>query len=328
MTAKSYHGSRTRATTWVPRRVFYVLRHLQRTLTPGKAQPISNKQIKDAIRFGSEGEVSQIMRWLSGDQPTMGRWAYGCLDANPQQYRFITRERMPSGGYLVTLLATPERIERAAVRLPEIVQLSFFGDANDPPMIPRAPRSDAVQGGSFSHDPFDGADPRQHSAAKRRHMGDQHEDRSHESNSSSVGVSLQKYDWSGVATEGIDFLPIAALERAGVTPDIFQAAERKIVTRCEYDRQAQVRILIHSLLTNQPIYSVSEIAARTEEHRHDTAAAPTGRDGAGARRSSRTHSTRRSALQPEPNEERDAEFAAQLTEFDRIARERGILPSV
>lgn len=172
-----YHNKpRTRATTWVPRRCYYVLRHLQRTLEVGKAQPLSNKQIKDAIRFGSEGEVSQIMRWLSGEAPTMGRWAYGALNANPQQYRFITRERMPSGGYLVTLFPTPERIDAPQIALPQVVQLSFFGLENDPSMIPHAGQQNAPQGGSFSHDPFDVVDRGQQSAANRGSEGDQHEE--------------------------------------------------------------------------------------------------------------------------------------------------------
>jgi len=164
----SYHKSRTRATTWVPRRVYYVLRHLQRQLTPGQAQAISNKQIQLGVKFGSEGEVSQIMRWLSGEAPTMGRWAYGCLNANAQTYRFITRERLPSGGYSVTLLVTPERIDAPSVRLPEIIQLSFFGGENDPSMIPHGGQQDAAQGGSFFHDPSASTDPEQPKAADSR----------------------------------------------------------------------------------------------------------------------------------------------------------------
>lgn len=172
----SYQKPRTRATTWVPRRVYYVLRHLQRSLTAGTAQAISNKQIQIAVKFGSEGEVSQIMRWLAGETPTMGRWAAGYLQANAQTYRFITRERLPSGGYSVTLLGTPERIDAPVIRLPEIVQLSFFGADNDPSMIPHAGQQDAAQGGSFLHDPFSEADPQQSKAAHVGSAGDQHEE--------------------------------------------------------------------------------------------------------------------------------------------------------
>jgi hypothetical protein len=169
-----YHNkSRTRSTTWVPRRVFYVLRFLQKALTPGKAQAISNKQIQTAIHFGSEGEVSQIMRWLSGESPIMGRWAYGCLNANAQQYRFITRERMPSGGYLITLLTAPQRIDVPVLHLPEIVQLSFL---DDPSVIPHAGQQDAPGGGSFSHDPSCLPDPQQYSALNSRSQRDQHEE--------------------------------------------------------------------------------------------------------------------------------------------------------
>lgn len=164
--APVYHNKpRTRATTWVPRRVFYVLRHLQRTLAAGRPQALSNKQIQLGVKFGSEGEVSQIMRWLSGEAPTMGRWAYGPLQTNAQTYRFITRERLPSGGYSVTLLATPERIDAPRVAPPEIVQLSFFGAENDPPMIPQQGQQDASQGGSSLHDPSCDGDPRQQRAA-------------------------------------------------------------------------------------------------------------------------------------------------------------------
>ncbi len=168
--------SRTRASTWVPRRVYYVLRHLQRTLEVGKPKAISNKQIQTAIRFGSEGEVSQIMRWLSGEAPTMGHWAYGALQANAQQYRFIDRERMPSGGYRVTLLAIAERIDAPALHIPELVQLSFFETENDPSVIPHGAQPKAAQGGSFSHDPSDNADSWQPVALNARSQRDQHEE--------------------------------------------------------------------------------------------------------------------------------------------------------
>jgi hypothetical protein len=173
-----YHKkSRTRSTIYVPRRAFYVRRFLERTLTPGTPQAISNKQIQLGVRFGSEGEVSQIMRWLAGESPTMGRWAYGALQANAQTYRFITRERTPSGAYVITLLPTPERIDAPRLALPQVVQLSFFGDTNDPPVIPHAPQQDASEGGSFSHDPFDAGDLAQQSAADRGSQRDQHEER-------------------------------------------------------------------------------------------------------------------------------------------------------
>jgi hypothetical protein len=84
--------------------------------------------------------------------------------------------------------------------------------------------------------------------------------------SSSMRASGEKNDWSTATIVGLDFLPIAALEKAGVTPQIFQDADRRIITRREYDRPAQIRILIRSLLTHQPIYSASELAARSEEH--------------------------------------------------------------
>lgn len=166
-------NARTRATAWVPRRVYYVLRYLRRTLTPGKGHALSNKQIQTAIKFGSEGEVSQIMRWLAGELPTMGRWAYGCLNANPQQYRFIDRERMPSGGYLITLLARPQPLVAPPPRVPDLVQLSFL---DDPAVIPHAAHQDAAQGGSFFHDPSGDVDRRQQHAADRRSARDQHKE--------------------------------------------------------------------------------------------------------------------------------------------------------
>ena len=105
------HGSRrrTRPATWVPRRVYYVLAYLKRQLASGNPQAISNKRTQDAIRFGSEGEVSQIMRWLAGEAPTKGRWSYGVLNT-PQVYRFIVRElhdfvnRVEDGGGTLAVL--------------------------------------------------------------------------------------------------------------------------------------------------------------------------------------------------------------------------------
>lgn len=160
---------RTRPATWVPRRVYYVLAYLKRQLTPGKPQALSNYQIKEALRFGSEGEVSQIMRWLSGDLPTMGRWAYRVLNT-PQIYRFITRERMPSGGYALTLLAVPKRIDPPE---PEAVQLSFL---DDPSMIPLAAHQDAANEGSSTAMRVRRDDRRRQDAPERRRAGDHHEE--------------------------------------------------------------------------------------------------------------------------------------------------------
>jgi hypothetical protein len=136
------------------------------------------------------------------------------------------------------------------------------------------------------------------------------------------GALSQKNDWSEITISGAQWVPTQALERAGHTPESVRQADAKMRTRHEYTREEQIKILFQSLLHQQPIYSAADIAARTEEHDHATAAAPTGRDGAGARRSSRTHSARRSASDPEPNEERDREFAAMRAEFERIAAER------
>lgn len=140
---------RTRPATWIPRRAYYVYRYLRRVLTVGTPTAISNKQIQVALGFGSEGEISQIMRWLGGDVPLSGRWAYGALTA-PQIYRFIARERTPSGAYLITLLLTPTPIAAPPDPAPEGVQLSLW---DDPPMIPLAPLPDALGGGSSAHDP-------------------------------------------------------------------------------------------------------------------------------------------------------------------------------
>lgn len=190
--ASVYHNqSRTRAHTWVPRRVYYVLRFLKRQLTPGKAHAISNKQIQTAIKFGSEGEVSQIMRYLAGELPTMGRWAYGCLNANPQQYRFIDRARMPNGGYLITLLPTPLPIAPPPPALPQIVQLSFL---DDPSVIPQQALTDAAQGGSFFHDPSGQVDPQQQHAAQRRSQRDQHEEIHEESDQQEESAHTPLFD--------------------------------------------------------------------------------------------------------------------------------------
>lgn len=145
----------------------------------------------------------------------------------------------------------------------------------------------------------------------------QHEQQQH-------GALLQKNDWPQLTISGAQWVPVAALKKAGHTPESVKEADLKIQTRHEYTREEQIKILFQSLLRNQPIYSAAELAARTEGS-HGTVAASAGRDAAGTRRQPRTHSAPRSrTLRPEPNEERDAEFAAQLAEFDRIARERGV----
>jgi hypothetical protein len=164
----SHTQSRTRATTHKPRRAYYVFKYLERQLTPGKARAISNAQIKEALRFGSEGEISQIMRWLAGEQPTAGRWAYKALNQE-QVYRFIERERLPHGGYSITLLARPEPIAARAEPTPEVVQLSFL---DDPLMIPPAPQQDAARRGSFSDLPASRPDRAHCNAADRRSQGD------------------------------------------------------------------------------------------------------------------------------------------------------------
>lgn len=193
---------RTRATTWAPRRAYYVLRYLKRRLAPNKPQALSNKQIQTAIGFGSEGEVSQIMRWLSGEAPTLGRWAYDYLTA-PQAYRFIKRERTPSGGYLITLLATPKPIDQGAPDAPEVQQLTFW---DDPSMIPSAPRPDATEGGSFSHDPFGAADrphqERQNARSQGDHPKESHEDSDQEEESARAPLSEQTARRSAIYSGG------------------------------------------------------------------------------------------------------------------------------
>lgn len=263
-------SSRTRAATWVPRRIYYVLAYLKRQLAPSKPRPLSNYRIKEALGFGSEGEVSQIMRWLGGELPTKGRWSYGVLDT-PQTYRFIVRERMPSGGYLITLLAQPEQIDPP---IPEAVQLAFW---DDPSMIPLPAHQDAAnEGSSATMCPVSADRPRQ-DAAPHGSQRDQYKENVKESNKQQHGAHPQKNEWSAITIGGLDFLPIAALEKAGVTPQIFLDANRKILTRMEYNRPAQIRILIRSLLTHQPIYSAAELAAREEPHHERPArSAPTG----------------------------------------------------
>lgn len=267
--------SRTRAATWVPRRIWYVLAYLKRQLTPGTAQALSNARIKEALRWGSEGEVSQIMRWLAGEAPTKGRWSYGVLNT-PQVYRFITRERMPSGGYLITLLAVPELLTPPA---PKAVQLAFW---NDLPMIPPVPRQDAARRGSSTHMAPPRIDPPRQDAADQRSHGDHDKENVKESTNSNMRGRSEKYDWSQVTISGADFIPIRALETAGITPAMLQAADRTIATRVEYNRPAQIRILFQSLLSGQPLYSAAEIAARKAEIEGDARPARTAPDrGAG-----------------------------------------------
>jgi hypothetical protein len=70
---------------------------------------LSNAAICQGVSYGSEGEVSQILRWLAGELPTAGRWSHRYLDA-PQRLRYLHRERRPDGGYTTIVLAVPEPI--------------------------------------------------------------------------------------------------------------------------------------------------------------------------------------------------------------------------
>lgn len=107
-TSTPHHTRRTshRLQGPLPLRTYLVLKYLRSVLTPGRPASISNAVLAEAVGYGSEGEVSQIMRWLSGELPLSGRWAHRYLEA-PQQLRYIERERRPDGGYTTTLLATP-----------------------------------------------------------------------------------------------------------------------------------------------------------------------------------------------------------------------------
>ncbi len=104
--------SRRRRGGPLPTRIYIVLRWLGRVLVAGASGNLSNAAVTAAVGFGSEGEVSQILRWLAGELPTSGRWAHRYLD-QPQQLRYIRRERRPDGGYTTTLLATPEPLALA-----------------------------------------------------------------------------------------------------------------------------------------------------------------------------------------------------------------------
>lgn len=114
--ALSYHESATSTVTRtrrrrsggpLPLRVYLVLKWLRTVLNPGQPASISNAAVAEGVGYKSEGEVSQILRWLAGDLPTTGRWAHRYLD-QAQQLRYLRRERRPDGGYSTTLLATPE----------------------------------------------------------------------------------------------------------------------------------------------------------------------------------------------------------------------------
>lgn len=93
----------------LPVRIYIVLKYLRQVLTPGERIRLSNAALAQAVGYGSEGEISQVMRWLAGEIPAMGRWAHRYLDT-PQQLRYILRERRPDGGYTTTLLAAPTPI--------------------------------------------------------------------------------------------------------------------------------------------------------------------------------------------------------------------------
>lgn len=93
----------------LPLRIYLVLKYLRLVLPPGEQVSLSNAAIAQAVGYGSEGEVSQVMRWLAGDLPLSGRWAHRYLDT-PQELRYILRERRPDGGYTTTLLVAPTPI--------------------------------------------------------------------------------------------------------------------------------------------------------------------------------------------------------------------------
>ena len=103
---------RRRTSGPLPLRIYIVLKYLRAVLPAGQGVNVSNAAIAAAVGYGSEGEVSQIMRWLAGELPLSGRWAHRYLDA-PQQLRYVERERRPDGGYTTTLLAVPVPIALA-----------------------------------------------------------------------------------------------------------------------------------------------------------------------------------------------------------------------
>lgn len=122
----------------LPLRVYLVLKYLRAALPPGQPVSLSNAALAQAVGYGSEGEVSQVMRWLSGALPLSGRWAHRYLDA-PQQLRYLVRERRPDGGYITTLLATPTPLALAE------------HDPVDDPQPSRSSGESAV----FAHDPLE-----------------------------------------------------------------------------------------------------------------------------------------------------------------------------
>lgn len=139
---------RRNSTGTLPLRIYLVLKYLRAALPPGAAVNVSNAAITAAVGYGSEGEVSQVMRWLAGELPLSGRWAHRYLDA-PQRLRYIARERRPDGGYTTTLLVVPTpialsdhdplddpqpsrpRAESTHVAHDPPVQLSFFASERD-----------------------------------------------------------------------------------------------------------------------------------------------------------------------------------------------------
>jgi hypothetical protein len=284
--------SRTRASTWVPRRAYYVLAYLRRRLTAGNAQAISNKQIQIAVRFGSEGEISQTMRWLAGDAPTSGRWSYGNLNA-PQVYRFITRERLPSGGYVITLLAAPKLIDPPA---PDAVQLTLW---DDPSMIPPAPHQDAPDGGSCDQDPPASAGLRQQDApngrAQRDHPKETPEDSDQEEESAHTPLLAR------------------LLTQPGMSRSLAQRiADRAIGTLAEFE--ADLRIA--KTFARSPFFFTvarwrdGQRVVAPEEPRHVDSARS--RSATRSQRSTQAHQSGRSA----PDQAAiDAEYAAMLAEI-------------
>jgi hypothetical protein len=116
------------------------LKYLRAVAPAGQPISLSNASICAGVGYGSEGEVSQILRWLAGELPMTGRWAHRYLDT-PQQLRYLRRERRPDGGYLTTVLAAPEPIVLAAVSDDPV-----HDPANQ--AFPRAPQ------GIMDHDPL------------------------------------------------------------------------------------------------------------------------------------------------------------------------------
>jgi len=133
------HARRRRAGP-LPLRVYLVLKYLRAVASAGQPVSLSNASICAGVGYGSEGEVSQILRWLAGELPMAGRWAHRYLDT-PQQLRYVRRERRPDGGYLTTVLAVPEPIVLTAA----VPDDPVHDPANQ--AFPRAPQ------GIMDHDP-------------------------------------------------------------------------------------------------------------------------------------------------------------------------------